>query len=216
MRDPLEWRAGDGPMADWLSWVDEQLVGPQPAGYRLWGPGPGDYPEVIGTGLDPAGLADRLAAAGVGALHIRTSGGETIDRPHVVIAKPPEREFDTSILRAEPTGAPAGRARIATRVRTHADLGRWLASWSPLVPGGIPGFVWPDDTLATPLALTHEHWRGPGRLVLRDLAAVEEGRGPAATRQPEQRPGPAGDRVRQRVPRLTAAADRSERGPAGR
>ncbi|GAA2785023.1 hypothetical protein GCM10010441_07550 [Kitasatospora paracochleata] len=186
VRGPLVWRAGDGPLADWLARVDGQLVGPQPRGYALWGDRTWPdrpYGRVLADGLTPAALAERLTAEGVDGLYARTTGGATLDTPRLEIAllAEPDR-LAAPLLGAEPGGTPAGPVPLVARVRTPADLGAFLTRWAPLLPGGVPAFDWPDEPLDQPLGATVLHLHDSLRLLLQPLAAAEQRGVDAATR----------------------------------
>ncbi|OKI30566.1 hypothetical protein [Streptomyces sp. CB03911] len=181
MRDPLEWRAGDGPLAAWLERVTELLAGPQPDGYVVrgdlrWPDQP--YGVELARGLTPAGVAELLTAEGVDGLHVRTSGGRLFAEPHLEIAPTADADLGPDgpgvrILHVAPVGVPAGTVPLIGRIRTPDELAGWLGGLSPLLPGGMPGFDWSRTALAEPLGATLLRRRDSVLLTLQPLEAAE-------------------------------------------
>ncbi|MFE3112804.1 hypothetical protein ACFXKJ_34455 [Kitasatospora indigofera] len=181
MRDPLEWRPGDGPLAAWLELAGELLAGPQPDGYVVrgdvrWPDQP--YGVELARGLTPAAVAGLLTAEGVAGLHVRTSGGRRFAEPHLEIAPtaepgPGPDGPGVRILHVTPAGVPAGTVPLAGRIRTPAELAGWLGRLSPLLPGGMPGFDWAGTALAEPLGATLLLRRDSVLLTLQPLEAAE-------------------------------------------
>ncbi|MCX5208887.1 hypothetical protein OG689_06205 [Kitasatospora sp. NBC_00240] len=190
MRDPLEWRAGDGPLAAWLELVGERLAGPQPDGYVVrgdvrWPDQP--YGVVLAGGLAPAAVAELLTAEGVDGLYVRTSGGRRFAEPHLEIAPTTEPDLGPDgpgvrILHVTPAGVPAGTVPLVGRIKAPAELAGWLGRLSPLLPGGMPGFEWPGTALAEPLGVTLLRRRDTVLLSLQPLAAAERSGTDAAFR----------------------------------
>jgi hypothetical protein len=188
LRDPLVWRAGDGPMAEWLAGVGERLLGPQPGGCTVrgdlrWPDQP--YGVPVGTGLSLDQVAELLTAEGVDGLYVRTGGGPRLAGPWVEIA--PLAEGDRGpdgpgvrILQVEPAGAPAGTVPVFARIRTPDGLGAWIGLLAPLLAQAPPPARWPATTLATPLGATFHHRRDGILLDLQPLAEAEQ-RGVNAT-----------------------------------
>ncbi|GJF33574.1 hypothetical protein KNE206_62740 [Kitasatospora sp. NE20-6] len=208
MRDPLVWRCGDGPMADWLERVAELVVGPQPDGYRVWGDlrWPDQvYGRVVASGLTPAQLAEVFTAEGFDGLYADTHGGATLDAPTVHIAPLTWEDRGPSgqgvrILHAEPAGPVGGRVRIAAPLHTPDELTAWMRQLSPVLPDPAPRVDWPASAGTTPLAGTFLHRRDTLLLCLDTLES-------------RQRPGNASNRLRLHIPTDGATWPAS---PAGR
>ncbi|MFG2823949.1 hypothetical protein ACGFX4_31540 [Kitasatospora sp. NPDC048365] len=178
MRDPLEWRGGDGPLLDWLTWVQEQLIGPQPDGWTLWGARTevDVYGLPIGSGLSLPEVARRLTELGADALHVHTHAGPGHGEPRLEIA--PIHRFDAPGRPFEfvvPQGAPAGRVPLYGTVRTPTELAAWLAAWSPLLPGGVPEAGWSPRSYTEPMAVAFQHRLDSSQLLLTPLAWAERG-----------------------------------------
>ncbi|MPY60605.1 hypothetical protein [Streptomyces spongiae] len=167
MEDLLVWRAGDGPLADWLERVLELLAGPQPEGYLVrgdvhWPDQP--YGRNLHHGLDVPGLAEALTAEGVDALCAITHRGHTPDTGRVSIEPlvwraPGPQTGTIPVAEAVPLGTPAGRVRLSAEVRSLADLGTWLGRLSPLLPTALPDPEWSAAPLRVPLAAAYLHRR---------------------------------------------------------
>ncbi|GAA4878314.1 hypothetical protein [Kitasatospora terrestris] len=177
MRDPLEWRGGDGPLEDWLGGIEEQLVG-RPGAYALWGRRTEEhvYGELLGSGLGRAELARRLAGLGADGVHVRTSAGLRHGEPRLELAplgepSRPDRAFEFVSL----DGAPAGPVPLYGTVRTPTELAAWLAAWSPLLPGGLPEAGWSPRSYTEPMAVAFQHRLDSSQLLLTPLARAERG-----------------------------------------
>jgi len=165
--DPLVWRSGDGPMADWLERMTDLLVGPQPHGYRVWGDQ--RWPDQIygrqtASGLTLAALAEIFTGEGFDGLYVDTAGGLRLDSPtlHIQPLVWQDRGPDSGGVRvmfAEPSGPPAGRVRIFAPLRSPAELAAWIEQLSPLLPAGMPEVRWPRGVGETPLAGSFLHRR---------------------------------------------------------
>lgn len=190
MEDLLLWRAGDGPMVEWLERVLDLLAGPQPSGYLVrgdirWPEDP--YGRWTHRGLDVPGLAEALTAAGVDGLCALTHYGDTPDTGRVAIEPLVWQELGpradpVPFAEATPLGTSAGRVRLSTEIRSLAELGAWLGQLSPLLPKAIPDPQWSTEPLSVPLAAVFVH-RRDHVLVCVDTLESRQRLGANATRQ---------------------------------